>query len=118
MLFWKGLGIAVALIMGVCIVVVQFFLPAGTPFEDQFGYGLIAAGAFWWLIMKRMKGSENKLLASGNEEKIKKYKEAKEAKPEMYDLNLSSLLFIPVVYWDYILIGAGSLILLITLFLY
>ena len=107
MIIWKGMGIGILLIVGL------FYWLTGYIFEEAFkgsklhvGVALIIAGGFWVLTMWRKKTGEAKILAGDDEEKIKKYKEAMGSNP-MMQLENSSLFFIPVVYWQYILWAGG-----------
>jgi hypothetical protein len=106
MIIWKGIGIGLLFIAALFIWLTGFIIDSDVYSNElQFGVGLIIAGLFWLFTMKRKAAMEQKVMASGDEEKIAKFNKMKEN--PINDLDNSSLFFIPVKYWHYIMIAGG-----------
>ena len=116
MIIWRGMGIVIPFIAFLFIYLTKFILPEGMKFEINLGLGMILGGLFWWLSMWKKERQEQTIM-SGNDEKLKeKLRKRNESMPMMVNLSESSLFFISVVYWHYILICGGVMILVSTLF--
>lgn len=113
MIIWKGAGLMIP-------VITLFFLWATKYLFDEtlissklhYGVSFIITGLFLVLIVKKSAWNMKKILASGDEEKIAKYKEAFEKNP-MMDYENSSFFFIPYMYWQYILYAGGITLLIL-----
>jgi hypothetical protein len=116
MIIWKGAGLMVPVFSFISLWLTKFLFDESLKSSKlHYGVALCIAGLILLLTKKLTEMNMKKIMNSGDEEKIAKYKEAFEKNP-MMDYENSSFFFIPYLYWQYILY-AGGITLLILYFL-
>lgn len=115
MIIWSGIGIIIPLLW------LLFYWLTGLFFEEarqglplHHAIAFFAAGLFWFLTMKRKEAGEKKIREGTNQKLIDALNKRDEN--PMFDLQKSSLFFIPAIWWHYIFYAAG-LAFLITYFI-
>ena len=107
MIIWKRAGIIIPVLTFVALWSTKYLFDE-TLISSKLHYGiaLTLSGALIFLSEKKVKWDMQRIMNSGDEEKIKKYKEAYSKNP-MFDFENSSLFFIPFLFWPYILWAGG-----------
>lgn len=126
MLIWRGLGLMVVVVFGVLLMLVGLFFKKSTT-DDALHFAVTAAvsAVVWTLFLRR--GAQNKLRVAEAEEQLKRpeYLDEKtrkraemfvKGKSMMETFDNSTLFFVPIKWWHYILAGLSVVFLGIHFF--